>query len=81
MPTDVTVPEQLPEAVRRACGYAAIFLNIGDRWRDFLPVDADVIEDRVYLQGVQLWREGDAWHIGDGKGGHWAFRSAPAEES
>lgn len=71
-----TTTEPTTQAFTRARDYAAIFLHVGDRWREFVPVDGQVIDNRVYIQGVKLWRDGDVWRIGDGDGGHWAFRTA-----
>ncbi len=50
-------------ALERAQTYAAIFLSVGDRWRSYVPVDATVKGDSVYLQGVHMERRGDVWRL------------------
>jgi hypothetical protein len=41
-------------ALERAETYAAIFLGVGARWPGYVPVDAKVKGDTVYLQGVKM---------------------------
>lgn len=68
---------EMPAHLERQRDYAAIFLNVGDRWRGYAPVDAAVVGDRVLFgDGVEMWPVADAWKITDGNGGVWAFRKA-----
>ena len=50
-------------ALERAQTYAAIFINAGDRWRNYVPVDATVTGDTVYLQGVRMERSDNGWRL------------------
>lgn len=48
----------------RAETYAAIFLNVGDRWRNFVPVDGRVRGDSVEIGGVTVTNEGNGvWSL------------------
>jgi hypothetical protein len=48
----------------RARRYAAIFLNAGDDWPDYRPVDAALrLDGTVYLGGVRMRRVDDAWEL------------------
>jgi hypothetical protein len=52
-------------ALERAKGYTSIFIGAGDRWRHYVPVDATVDGDVVYLQGVRMERseQGNGWRL------------------
>ena len=50
--------------LKRAEVYAAIFINVGDDWPYYVPVDATVKDDTVYLQGVRMERLAeDRWRL------------------
>lgn len=61
-------------ALDRAKTYASIFLNAGDRWRFYVPVDATVTDDTVHLQGVRMRRLDDGWRL-ETNGEAWLVRS------
>ena len=51
-------------ALQRAEHYAAIFLNVGHKWPYYVPLDATVSGDVVYLQGIQMRPvRDDAWEL------------------
>ena len=50
-------------ALERAEAYAAIFLNVGAKWPGYVPVDATVNGDTVYLQGVRMEPTEDGWQL------------------
>ena len=50
-------------AIERAQTYAAIFLNVGERWRFYVPLDATVSGDEVYLQGVRMRPVDGGWQL------------------
>jgi hypothetical protein len=53
--------------LERAQGYAAIFISVGGRWANYLPVDASLRQGPdgpvVYLQGIQMRPVGDGWEL------------------
>ena len=57
--------------VERAIEYLAIFINVGDKWRNFVPVDGEMIGvNRVRIGSVEVWPEGDcgdSWRLYDGE--------------
>lgn len=67
----------LPEQLRRARDYAAIFIKAGDRWRNFVPVDAQVAGDHVTIDGVLLWREAGTWRMTMAGAGTWVITEDP----
>lgn len=50
-------------ALERAQTYAAIFIHAEDNWRSYVPVDATVAGDTVYMQGVRMERAEDGWRL------------------
>jgi hypothetical protein len=50
-------------ALDRARTYAAIFISAGDRWRNYVPVDANVTGDTVHLQGVRMEHSANGWRL------------------
>jgi len=52
-------------ALERAHAYAAIFIRVGSRWPGFVPVDATMEGDTVYLQGVRMRPAGDGWALAE----------------
>jgi hypothetical protein len=60
-------------ALDRAKTYAAIFLNAGDRWRNYVPVDATVTGDTVHLGGVRMERNDQGWRL-ETNGEAWVIR-------
>ena len=61
-------------ALERAQTYASIFINAGDRWRNYVPVDATVTDDVVYLQGVRMERSDNGWRL-ETNGEAWIVRA------
>jgi hypothetical protein len=61
-------------ALDRAQTYAAIFLNAGDRWRNYVPVDATVTGDTVHLQGIRMERSDNGWRL-ETNGEAWVVRT------
>lgn len=60
--------------LERAEAYAAIFLNAGDGWRGYVPLDATVTGDRVHVQGVQMERTApQEWRLTE-NGKSWIVR-------
>lgn len=62
----------------RAKQYVAIFINVGDLWRSYVPCDASPGDgESIHLQGAHLQRlAGSTWRITyDGKSQ--AFRAGP----
>lgn len=63
-------------ALERAPTYAGFFLNMGDRWRSMVPVDAEVSGETVHLQGVCMERLVDGWRLTE-NGTSWLVRPKP----
>jgi hypothetical protein len=49
--------------LERAKTYAAIFISAGEEWRKYVPVDATVKGDNVYLQGVHMEHSDGGWRL------------------
>lgn len=51
----------------RALDYIRIFINVGDRWRDYVPVDGDLTDTVLRLGTVEVWPgEDNTWWLDDG---------------
>lgn len=63
----------------RAKRYAAIFINAGDSWRGYAPLDATVTGDVVYLQGIRMERSpnNNGWRV-ETNGEAWVIHAAVA---
>lgn len=49
--------------LERAVQYIGIFINVGDRWKGYVPVDADIVTDT----SVRI----DGFEMGPGDDGSW----------
>jgi endonuclease YncB( thermonuclease family) len=76
--TSATQTPSCPGPLDRAQTHAAIFLNAGDRWRNYVPVDATVDGDTVYLQGVRMERSGNGWRL-ETNGQAWVVRAKASD--
>jgi hypothetical protein len=45
--------------IERAETYIGIFINVGDKWRSYVPVDGNVRGDAVHLGEVTMTAGGD----------------------
>ena len=62
--------------LQRAETYAAIFLKVGPRWPDFVPVDATVLGSVVHLGDVRMEPTVDGgWRLTE-NGKSWIVRKA-----
>jgi hypothetical protein len=72
------------EAMKRAHDYASIFINAGDRWPDYVPVDAinSVTEHGVTVGDVVMERavSGGGWRLTQGDTA-WVVKSATKESA
>lgn len=52
---------------KRAVQYIAIFINVGDNWRKFVPLDADIVTDHSVRLGTVEMGPGDngEWWLKD----------------
>lgn len=57
-----------PSALERARTYAAIFINAGDRWPDYVPTDAVQRADGLWIGGIQMERSisDGGWRLTEG---------------
>lgn len=49
--------------LERARQYAAIFLNVGNRWTFYVPLDGTMGDGEFYLHGVRMRPVGDTWEL------------------
>lgn len=64
--------------VERAKQYIAIFLNAGDRWEFYIPVDGRRTPRGVRIGTVEVWPHPDqpgVWRLDDGRDVH-SYRTA-----
>jgi hypothetical protein len=61
--------------LERAQTYAAIFLNVGDRWPNYVPIDATVSGSDVSLGGVHMQPIADGWRLTE-NGRSWTVKPA-----
>jgi hypothetical protein len=54
-------------ARERASQYIAIFINVGEKWRGYVPVDGERTERGIRIDGIEVWPNTDGtWLMQDG---------------
>lgn len=52
----------------RALEYIAIFANVGDQWRGYIPLDSEPTPTGVRIGTCEIWRgTGKTWWLDDGE--------------
>jgi hypothetical protein len=52
----------------RALDYIAIFVNVGDDWRKFVPLDGELLDNGLRIGTCELWpATGGVWMLDDGE--------------